>query len=167
MTFSFTTHQTDGAARRGTIQTPHGPIETPAFIPVGTQASVKTLDSQDLHQLKLPAVLANTYHLYLRPGVDIVERHGGLHGFMQWDGPTFTDSGGFQVFSLGFGLSHGVGKISAIFPDEAPAGAAKAASKPKLMKVDDDGVSFRSHIDGSSHRFTAESSIELQQRIGA
>ncbi|HEX7259894.1 MAG TPA: tRNA guanosine(34) transglycosylase Tgt [Candidatus Saccharimonadia bacterium] len=167
MAFSFHIHQTDGASRRGTITTPHGPIETPAFIPVGTQAAVKTLDAHDLQQLKLPAVLANTYHLYLRPGVEIVERHGGLHAFMQWDGPTFTDSGGFQVFSLGFGLSHGVGKISTIFPDEAAASQAKAVSKPKLMKVDDDGVSFRSHIDGSPHRFTAESSIGLQQQIGA
>lgn len=152
-------------ARRGTITTPHGDIETPAFIPVGTAATVKTLDSNDLRALKAPAVLANTYHLYLRPGTQLVERHGGLGGFMAWDGPTFTDSGGFQVFSLGFGLEHGVSKISNIFPDEDMLD--QRHSKPKLMKVDNEGVTFRSHIDGTTHRFTAERSIELQQQIGA
>ncbi len=167
MAFSFSIHQTDGAARRGTITTPHGPIETPAFIPVGTQAAVKTLDARDLERLKLPAVLANTYHLYLRPGTEIVQRHGGIQGFMKWDGPSFTDSGGFQVFSLGYGLTHGVGKMSNMFPKENQAIQAKVLPRTRLMKVDDDGVSFRSHIDGSLHRFTAESSIELQQQIGA
>jgi queuine tRNA-ribosyltransferase len=165
MAFGFELHEKDGRARRGSITTPHGVIETPAFIPVGTQATVKTLDVDDLHALKAPAVLANTYHLYLRPGADLVERHGGLGEFMGWDGPTFTDSGGFQVFSLGFGLEHGVSKISNIFPGE---GSSKQhVSKPKLMRVDDEGVSFRSHLDGSEHRFTAERSIELQQQIGA
>jgi queuine tRNA-ribosyltransferase/7-cyano-7-deazaguanine tRNA-ribosyltransferase len=163
--FNFKVHATDGAARRGTIMTPHGPIETPAFIPVGTQASVKTLDVEDLKRIQAPAVLANTYHLYLRPGADTVERFGGVGEFMAWDGPTFTDSGGFQVFSLGFGLEHGVSKISNIFPDEDQ--PRRRQGKPKLMKVDDEGVSFRSHLDGSSHRFTAESSIGLQQQIGA
>ncbi len=165
MSFSFDLHATDGSARRGTIHTPHGDIETPAFIPVGTQATVKTLDIADLHGLAAPAVLANTYHLYLRPGADLVQRHGGLGKFMSWDGPTFTDSGGFQVFSLGFGLEHGVSKISNIFPDEDL--PERRVGKQKLMKVDDEGVSFRSHLDGSSHRFTAERSIELQQQIGA
>lgn len=164
-TFGFTLHATDGWARRGTIQTPHGSIETPAFIPVGTAATVKTLDVDDLKVIQAPAVLSNTYHLYLRPGTELVEKFGGLHGFMGWDGPTFTDSGGFQVFSLGFGLEHGVSKISSIFTDEDDESRRK--SKPKLMKVDNDGVSFRSHLDGSSHRFTAESSIQLQQQIGA
>ena len=165
MAVKFTKITSDGKARRGTIHTPHGSIETPAFIPVGTQASVKTLDIDDLKKIEAPAVLANTYHLYLRPGVDLVEKHGGLHKFMGWDGPTFTDSGGFQVFSLGFGLEHGVSKISNIFPDEDI--AARRQGKPKLMKVDSDGVNFRSHLDGSSHRFTAENSITLQQHIGA
>lgn len=165
MAFSFQLHTTDGKARRGTIKTPHGDIETPAFIPVGTQATVKTLDVDDLQAMKAPAVLANTYHLYLRPGTELVQRHGGLGEFMAWDGPTFTDSGGFQVFSLGFGLEHGVSKISNIFPDEDVMD--RRHSKPKLMKVDEEGVSFRSHLDGSSHRFTAERSIELQQQIGA
>ncbi|TAK89519.1 tRNA guanosine(34) transglycosylase Tgt [Patescibacteria group bacterium] len=163
--FSFVVHATDGDARRGTINTPHGPIETPAFIPVGTQATVKTLDVADLHKLQAPAVLANTYHLYLRPGTERIERFGGLGKFMGWQGPTFTDSGGFQVFSLGFGLEHGVSKMSNIFPDEP--GQERKGGKPKLMKVDDDGVSFKSHLDGSSHRLTAEIAVKLQQQIGA
>jgi queuine tRNA-ribosyltransferase len=163
--FGFDIHAKQGRARVGTIQTPHGPIETPAFIPVGTQASVKTLDIADLQRLNAPAVLANTYHLYLRPGTELVERFGGVGKFMGWEGPTFTDSGGFQVFSLGFGLEHGVSKISNIFPDEDL--PERRLGKPKLMKVDEDGVSFRSHLDGSQHRFTAESSIAWQQQIGA
>lgn len=163
--FGFKLHTTDGGARRGTISTPHGTIETPAFIPVGTAATVKTLDVADLQRLKAPAVLSNTYHLYLRPGTELVQKFGGLGSFMGWDGPTFTDSGGFQVFSLGFGLEHGVSKMSNIFPDEP--GQERKGGKPKLMKVDDDGVSFRSHLDGSSHRFTAETAIQLQQEIGA
>lgn len=163
--FSFELHATDGLARRGTINTPNGKIETPAFIPVGTQASVKTLDINDLHKLNAQAVLANTYHLYLRPGQDLVKNFGGVGKFMGWDGPTFTDSGGFQVFSLGFGLEHGVSKISSIFPDEDLLERRK--SKQKLMKVDEEGVSFTSHLDGSKHRFTAEASIQIQQDIGA
>lgn len=162
---NFSISATDGRARRGTIATPHGPIETPAFTPVGTQATVKTLDVAELHALNAQVVLANTYHLYLRPGADLVEKFGGLHGFMGWDGPVITDSGGFQVFSLGFGLEHGVSKISNIFPDEDDDD--RTISKPKLMHVDDEGVNFRSHLDGSEHRFTAESSIKTQQQLGA
>lgn len=154
-------------ARTGIISTPHGDIETPAFIPVGTKATVKTLDSHDLQQLNAPAVLANTYHLYLKPGEDLIASKGGLGKFMNWSGPTFTDSGGFQVFSLGFGLEHGVSKVSNIFPDEERGGEQRHTSKKKLMKVDNDGVNFVSHIDGSRHRFTAESSIAIQQKIGA
>ncbi|HSX41674.1 MAG TPA: tRNA guanosine(34) transglycosylase Tgt [Candidatus Saccharimonadales bacterium] len=196
---SFVKHAKNGWARRGTLQTPHGAIETPAFIPVGTQATVKTLDTDDLRGLGAQAVLANTYHLYLRPGAELIARHGGLHKFMNWDGPIFTDSGGFQVFSLGFGLTHGVGKVASIFPSEqssaqlAPSDApvrsrgslstaplhssplsgdlslniAHQSAKRKLMKVDDEGVTFRSHIDGSKHRLTAESSIATQQQLGA
>ncbi len=163
--FKFEIHANDGRARRGTISTPHGKIETPAFIPVGTQATVKTLDVNDLNNLNAQAVLANTYHLYLRPGSKIVEKFGGVGKFMGWDGPTFTDSGGFQVFSLGFGLEHGVSKISSIFPDEDT--PERRRSKKKLMKVDEEGVAFKSHLDGSDHRFTAESSINIQQQIGA
>jgi queuine tRNA-ribosyltransferase len=153
-------------ARTGVIETLHGKIETPAFIPVGTKATVKTLDVADLVNLKAPAVLANTYHLYLRPGAELIDNNGGLGRFMGWDGPTFTDSGGFQVFSLGFGLEHGVGKVSNFFPDEGEA-PKKLVSKKKLFKIDQDGVNFVSHLDGSKHRFTPENSIDIQQKIGA
>lgn len=177
----------DGRARTGIIHTPHGDIETPAFIPVGTKADVKMLDINDLNSLKAPAVLANTYHLYLRPGPDLIAGLGGLGKFMGWDGPTFTDSGGFQVFSLGFGLEHGVSKVSNIFPDEeikpragrgegTPAneyrgsstgGAPRPKTRERLFRVDEDGVNFVSHLDGSKHRFTAETSIDIQQKLGA
>ncbi len=161
---SFRVSETDRSARRGILRTPHGRIATPAFLPVGTAASVKSLDSTDLQQVGAQAVLANTYHLYLRPGAARVAKLGGLHRFMNWDGPMLTDSGGFQIFSLGFGLEHGVSKISTIFPgDQLP----KATGRNKLMQVDDDGVSFRSHLNGSAHRFTAESSISIQQQLGA
>lgn len=162
---SFKITSSSGAARIGLLKTPSGTIETPAFIPVGTKADVKMLDVADLKNLQAPAVLANTYHLYLKPGPDLVEKFGGVGKFMAWDGPTFTDSGGFQVFSLGFGLEHGVSKVSNIFPDEE--NSPILTSKKKLMKVDEDGVSFVSHLDGSSHRFTAESSIQIQQKLGA
>lgn len=164
---SFKIDARAGRARTGVIETPHGPLETPAFIPVGTKASVKTLDVADLHNLNAPAVLANTYHLYLKPGPDLVEKFGGVGKFMSWDGPTFTDSGGFQVFSLGFGLEHGVSKVNNIFPDEQSRQPVQEVTKKKLMKVDEEGVSFVSHIDGSKHRFTAESSIAIQQQLGA
>lgn len=171
--FKFTVQHTDGAARRGTVQTPHGNIETPAFVPVGTQATVKTLDVADLEALDAQILLANTYHLYLRPGADTIAQLGGLHGFMGFSGPIITDSGGFQVFSLGFGLEHGVSKISNIFPDEDSAQggsvtpSAERTARPKLMTVDEEGVSFRSHLDGSSHRMTPEDSIGIQQQLGA
>ncbi|HEX5797996.1 MAG TPA: tRNA guanosine(34) transglycosylase Tgt, partial [Candidatus Saccharimonadales bacterium] len=157
----------DGKARTGVLSTPHGDIKTPAFIPVGTKANVKTLDVGDLEDLKAPAVLANTYHLYLRPGENLIHESGGLGKFMGYTGPTFTDSGGFQVFSLGFGLEHGVSKVSNIFPDEEVASRAQQTPKKKLFKIDDDGVNFVSHLDGSKHRFTPEKSIEIQQKIGA
>jgi queuine tRNA-ribosyltransferase/7-cyano-7-deazaguanine tRNA-ribosyltransferase len=156
-----------GRARTGLLHTPHGKIETPAFIPVGTKADVKMLDINDLKSLKAPAVLANTYHLYLRPGEDLIAKFGGVGRFMGWDGPTFTDSGGFQVFSLGFGLEHGVSKMSNIFPDEEINERTNHQSREKLFKVDQDGVNFVSHLDGSKHRFTAETSIDIQQKLGA
>lgn len=162
----FTINAQDGQARRGVLKTPHGNIQTPALTPVGTQGTVKTLDTGDLKGLDAQVVLANTYHLYLRPGSKLIRQLGGLHGFMNWDGPIITDSGGFQVFSLGFGLEHGVSKISSIFPDE-DRGSAVHTKKSKLMKVDNDGVSFQSHLDGSSHRFTPENSIQIQQELGA
>ena len=126
------------AARVGIIHTPHGDIPTPAFAPVGTQATVKTMTPRDLHELGARLILGNTYHLYLRPGADLIARLGGLHAFMAWDGPILTDSGGFQVFSL-----------------------------QDLRRITDDGVVFRSHIDGSTHTFTPERVIAIQEQLGA
>ena len=138
MPFAFTLHATDGLARAATFSTPHGDIPTPAFAPVGTQATVKTMTPDELRDLGAPLILANTYHLYLRPGAERIARLGGLHRFMGWHGPILTDSGGFQVFSL------------------AP-----------LRRVDADGVTFRSHLDGSEHRFTPEVVIAAQEALGA
>ncbi|MCB0223651.1 MAG: tRNA guanosine(34) transglycosylase Tgt [Anaerolineae bacterium] len=140
MTFSFELLAQDTLthARAGLIHTPHGDIPTPVFAPVGTQATVKTLTPADLHELGATLILANTYHLYLRPGPDLIADFGGLHHFMGWDGPILTDSGGFQVFSL-----------------------------EGLREIDDDGVTFRSHLDGSKHRFTPEQVIAIQEKLGA
>jgi queuine tRNA-ribosyltransferase len=135
--FSFTLQNTEGAARRSRFTTPHGTLELPAFAPVGTLANVKTLEPRDLAEAGCQLILANTYHLYLRPGHHLIEQLGGLHRFMAWDGPILTDSGGFQVFSL----AH-------------------------QRKLDEEGVTFRSHIDGSLHRFTPERVMEIEQALG-
>src|SRR3989339_594072 len=118
--FNFKIEYSDkkSLARTGVIETPHGQIETPAFVPVGTAATVKALSPRDLNEIGASVIFANTYHLYLRPGEKTVKKMGGLHKFMNWQGPIMTDSGGFQVFSLGFGIEHGVGKIANIFPSE-------------------------------------------------
>lgn len=151
--------------RAGTIHTEHGNIETPAFIPVGTKATVKALKPEDITELVgAHAVLANTYHLYLEPGHEVIAKAGGLGKFMNWSGPTFTDSGGFQAFSLGPAFGKGISKLSSSEPDVTenetePVGA--------QAKTDDDGVSFKSIIDGSSHHFTPERSVEIQHEIGA
>lgn len=139
-------------ARLGRITTPHGVIETPAFVPVGTQATVKCLTPEDLHSLGVQMYFVNTYHMYLRPGVPVIKKFKGLHNFMHWDGPLITDSGGFQVFSLGRG--RGVD-------------ATETHAKESLVKITDDGVEFRSHWDGSKHIFTPESSMQWQWDIGA
>jgi queuine tRNA-ribosyltransferase len=136
--FKFDLVAEDGNARAGVFHTPHGDIPTPIFAPVGTQATVKTLTQKHLEELNAKLILANTYHLYLRPGDELIADLGGLHSFMSWDGPILTDSGGFQVFSLS-----------------------------DMRDVDEDGVTFRSHIDGSTHRFTPERSIEIQENLGS
>ncbi len=136
--FSFDLVARRGMARAGVFHTPHGDLLTPVFAPVGTQATVKAVTPQQLEEIGATLVLANTYHLYLRPGAELVAEMGGLHCFMQWPRPLLTDSGGFQVFSL-----------------------------TEMRKVDDDGVTFKSHIDGSTHRLTPEKSIDIQQKLGA
>jgi queuine tRNA-ribosyltransferase len=159
---TFDIHQRlDGAlARTGTITTPHGIIETPAFIPVGTKATLKALTPEQLEAVGAQAVLANAYHLYLRPGSAILDEAGGLNAFMNWNKPSFTDSGGFQVMSLGVGFKKVIdmdgGKI------EKP-----LTKKERLAWIDNEGVTFKSHLDGSRHRFTPEVSMQIQHQIGA
>lgn len=136
--FHFDLHATSGAARAGVFHTPHGTVPTPVFAPVGTQATVKAVTPRDLRTLGASLILSNTYHLYMRPGDKLIAEMGGLHRFMGWDGAILTDSGGFQVFSLG-----------------------------ALRVVDDEGVTFRSHLDGSTHRFIPEKSIQIQHHLGA
>jgi len=136
--FSFELQAEDGKARAGIFQTPHGPINTPVFAPVGTQATVKGLTPDQLLSLNSQMLLANTYHLYLRPGHELIAELGGLHKFMNWNKPILTDSGGFQVFSLG-----------------------------EINKITDDSVTFQSHIDGSYHTLTPEKSIQIQENLGA
>ncbi len=136
--FEYNLIAKEGSARAGVFNTPHGILETPVFAPVGTQAAVKLLTPLQVKDLGATLVLSNTYHLYLRPGDELVAAMGGLHNFMKWPGPMLTDSGGFQVFSLAL-----------------------------TRKIDDDGVTFKSHIDGSMHRFTPEKSIAIQENLGA
>ncbi len=136
--FEFELQARSGRARAGRFRTPHGDLLTPVFAPVGTAATVKALTPAQLHELGAQLVLSNTYHLYLRPGDELLRDLGGLHQFMQWPGPILTDSGGFQVFSLS-----------------------------DTRKIDDDGVTFKSHLDGSLHRFTPERSIAIQENLGA
>jgi queuine tRNA-ribosyltransferase len=136
--FEFSLLACEGSARAGVFSTPHGDVATPAFMPVGTQGAVKGVDPDELERLGATMILANTYHLYLRPGHERIGRLGGLHSFMAWDRPILTDSGGFQVVSLG-----------------------------EMRSVDDDGVTFRSHLDGSLHAFSPEHSIAVQEALGA
>ena len=135
----YTLEGKSGEARAGTIKTAHGDIQTPIFMPVGTRGAIKTLDTSHIESMGAQIILGNTYHLYLRPGHELIEKvGGGLHGFMDWNGPILTDSGGFQVFSLS-----------------------------GLNKVTEEGVRFQSHIDGSYHMFTPEKSMEIQKALGS
>ena len=149
--------------RTGTIHTPHGDIQTPAFIPVATKATVKTLTPEQIRQCGAQAILSNAYHLYLQPGPDIVDEAGGVATFENWHGPTYTDSGGFQVMSLGVGFK----KVLAMDTSGLKETDIKARGKDRMAHVDEDGVDFRSVIDGSKHRFTPEVSIQIQHQLGA
>ncbi len=168
--FKITKTDSKSRARCGIIYTPHGEIHTPAFINVGTQAAIKALQIEELKKLGVEAVLCNTYHLMLRPGAEIIKKAGGLHRFMNWQGPIFTDSGGFQVFSLGFGMERGLKKIMPEIVEgknpSTPSCSAQGIRK-KLAKIDDEGVTFRSHIDGSLRRLTPKISIQIQEKLGA
>jgi queuine tRNA-ribosyltransferase len=171
MSFSFEiTKKSDETplARAGVIHTPHGDIETPAFITVGTKATVKSLTPEQIKDyVGAQAVLANTYHLYLEPGDELVAKHGGFAKMMGWHGPTVTDSGGFQVFSLGQALGHGVSKIATSEEISKREAEEEENNHEKLAQIDDDGVTFKSVIDGSEHRFTPERSMQIQHNLGA
>lgn len=183
-----------GLGRAGVIRTPHGDIPTPAFIPVGTKATVKSLIPEMIKDLGADAVLANAYHLYLQPGPELIDRAGGLGAFMHWDGPTYTDSGGFQVLSLGAGYKKVLsqefaGGATTASPNRSNGnhersgdkrklleegeeaaeigGPSKHQAHPGLARVDEDGVNFQSHLDGSKHRFTPEISMQIQHQLGA
>ncbi len=161
--FSVEKHLTGHLGRSGVITTPHGQIKTPAFIPVGTKATLKSVLPESISDFGAQAVLTNAYHLYLQPGPEIVDQAGGLGKFMNWPGPTFTDSGGFQVLSLGVGFK----KVIAMDEINFQADDVIADDKERLAHVDDDGVTFKSHLDGSLHRFTPEVSMQVQHQIGA
>jgi len=152
--------------RVGVLSTPHGNIQTPAFVTVGTKATVKALTPEMVRDLGAQVVLANTYHLYLEPGEGIVRDAGGMQKFMNWNGPTMTDSGGFQVFSLGAAYGRGLGKILKRGEEELALPVFNEEISRKAI-IDPNGVMFRSHIDGSSHYFTPEKSIEIQHNLGA
>lgn len=158
-------------ARAGVLHTPHGVVLTPAFTVVATKATAKGVDQTHWPKLNVQGIIANTYHLYLSPGEDLVAKAGGIHKFMNFKGPIMTDSGGFQVFSLGAAFGH---KLSKFLPEEAAREEAVAvydqelaSSHGRLAIVDEEGVSFTSHVDGTLHRFTAERSIEIQHKLGA
>lgn len=187
MRFQILKKSETSRARVGIIETSHGPIHTPAFVPVGTQATVKGITADQLKTIGADSVLCNTYHLYLRPGDKTIKKMGGLHKFMNWDRPIWTDSGGFQAFSLGAAIEHGVGKIANIFPDQntddknnpghirtpcLPAVRNKPITntdrhRESFTKITEEGVEFRSHLDGSRHLLTPEKSMKIQENLGA
>ncbi|MCY0904043.1 tRNA guanosine(34) transglycosylase Tgt [Arthrobacter sp. H14-L1] len=153
--------------RTGTLVTPHGTIQTPAFIAVGTKATVKAVLPESMKELGAQALLANAYHLYLQPGPELVDEAGGLGKFMNWAGPTFTDSGGFQVMSLGSGFKKVINMDGASPAEGSGADDRVAAGKERLAHIDDDGVWFKSHLNGDRHRFTPEVSMAVQHQLGA
>lgn len=159
VSFVITKKDKTSKARTGEIRTPHGVVRTPNFCAVGTQGTVKALDGNDLQNIGLDIVLSNTYHLHIRPGEEVVDAHGGIAKMMNWNGPTMTDSGGFQVFSLGVALEQGVGKLLRENDD--------TAGKPRLNKITEEGVHFQSHIDGTPLFLSPETSIAIQEKIGA
>lgn len=177
--FKIITQSKHTKARTTVVNTPHGSFLTPAFLPVGTQASIKALSPEEIKGTNTQIILCNIYHLYLRPGAKTIEKLGGLHKYMNWKGPILTDSAGFQVFSLGFGIEHEVGKMVNLFDAEGGniedviAGMVVKSDKKeivvrtKLCKIEEEGPTFVSHLDGSTHFFPPEKSIETQMQLGA
>ncbi len=165
---NFQIHEKDGMARTGVVETRSGSFNVPAFIPVATSGAVRALDGRDLESMGVEVVFANTYHLYLRPGDDLVKRLGGLHKFMNFDKPIITDSGGFQVFSLGYGMEHGVGKIADnIFLEGMNVEEMAKASKKgkKWARVEEDGVTFKNPLTGEVVELTPQKSMEIQSNL--
>ena len=166
--FSFELLARDEGARAGKLVTNHGSIETPSFIAVGTHGTVRAVSAGDLRNIGTQVIIINSYHLHLQPGADLIERMGGIHRFIGWEGPLMTDSGGFQIFSLGAGKEHGVGKIAPIFPGERDqAGHFSSKKGSPLARVDEDGVEFISYLDGSRHWLTPETVIDIERKLGA
>ncbi len=161
---TFKTIAKDGKARAGVLTLPHGEVQTPIFMPVGTQASVKSLSPDDLKAAGAQIILGNTYHLYLRPGSDLIAKLGGLHKFMNWDRPVLTDSGGFQVMSLGTLKKTSEKPTDTEFVNRVEF---ENTAHEQLAVIDEEGVTFKSHLDGTTHRFTPESSIQIQHQLGA
>lgn len=153
-------------ARLGIIKTPHGEIETPALVPVATQATIKTLDSKEVENTKTQILICNTFHLHLKPGEEIVAKNGGLHNFMSWKKPLMTDSGGFQVFSLGFGFDLKIGKIAKYFPEKEIFLITKH-SQPQNIKITKEGILFKSPYDGKTVFLGPKESMKIQKKLGA
>ncbi len=168
MQFKIEKKLKNSLGRVGVITTPHGEIKTPAFVAVGTKATVKSLNPEQVKDIGVQMVLGNTYHLYLQPGDEIVHDAGGIGKFMNWPGPTMTDSGGFQVFSLGVAYGKDISKITKIIdPSLMIPERFDDSDAPRLAKIGQDGVSFKSHLDGSIHYITPEKSIQIQHNLGA
>ncbi|MBI2021592.1 tRNA guanosine(34) transglycosylase Tgt [Candidatus Daviesbacteria bacterium] len=184
MSSSFKVLGKDKNARAGVLKTAHGEVKTPVFMPIGTQGSVKALSPDDLKEAGAQVILGNTYHLYLRPGSKVIKKMGGLHKFMNWDRPILTDSGGFQVFSLGAAISHGVKKVGPkvyrekdkkiirrvtveVLNKKPKLAVNEGDSRTVLSKITEAGVEFKSHIDGSKHLLTPEKSIQVQLDLGS
>ncbi|MCL5011919.1 MAG: tRNA guanosine(34) transglycosylase Tgt [Patescibacteria group bacterium] len=163
ISFKITKKSKKSNARVGVLSTPHGSIETPSYVNVATQAVVKTFTSEDIKACGGQMLIANTYHLHIRPGEEALKKHGGIHQFMNWQGPIMTDSGGFQVFSLGFGKDYGTGKILKQKSDQKIIHGAQ----PKAVKITEDGVEFRSYVDGRKLFLGPKESIQIQEKIGA
>ena len=161
--FKILKESTKSRARVGVISTPHGDIETPTFVPVATRATVRTLDSAEVAYVGSQLLICNTYHLMITPGEKLVKKRGGIHGFMKWDRPLMTDSGGFQVYSLGFGSDHGISKML-----KEPTGeTVEKHAQPKKVRITEDGVHFQSPIDGAAHFLGPKESIRIQEALGA
>jgi queuine tRNA-ribosyltransferase len=165
MDFKILKKSKKSKARLGLLETSHGVIETPCFVPVATNAVIKTLTAEEVEQTKSKLLICNTYHLHIRPGEDIIKKSGGLHKFMNWKAPLMTDSGGFQVFSLGFGMDLGTGKI--LKEKSKKFYEIKKGQQPKLLKITEDGVFFNSYLDGKKIFLGPKESIKIQEKLGA